>query len=285
MTTSLENVDADSLYALMLEQDDNYNDDARIFVSFLKENGFGISYEGLKAYAAYLDSEIKGRRYSANTYNKRILGAKKRLKYLFLKSSESFDTIKRFQFEEALKEIRLKKINSSAVNKDKILTTLEIDRLVNESEDTTISLMIEFLYNTGLRVSEMKFILLSDIKNEGNKFIIKINGKGDKERKIFIQKDLIYRIKNHFAGIIYLFEHDGKTYSRSSISDRIKLQGKIILNKNISAHTLRHSFATNMLEKTSNLKGVSKYLGHSSTSITADLYIHEELSWYDVRAT
>ena len=89
-------------------------------------------------------------------------------------------------------------------------------------------------------------------------------------------------VHNYFGGSVFLFEHNGKPYNRISITNRIGIQGKILLGKNISAHTFRHSFATATLEKTKNLKGVSKYLGHSSVSTTANLYIHSELSWEDI---
>jgi integrase/recombinase XerD len=110
----------------------------------------------------------------------------------------------------------------------------------------------------------------------------RILGKGKKERIIYVTIPLIENIIQIEKGNIYLFEHSGKQYNRISISRRITMQGKILLNKNISAHTLRHSFATNMLKKTNNLKGVSKYLGHSSISTTANLYIHSELSFDDL---
>ncbi len=106
---------------------------------------------------------------------------------------------------------------------------------------------------------------------------------GAKERKIYIPNQLIYKVKNNFQGQTFLFEHNGKQYNRIALTQRITIQGKIILNKNISAHTLRHPFASHMLKKTNNLKGVSKYLGHSSTSTTSNLNIHHELQWKDIK--
>lgn len=282
MTHALTNVNVEGLYEIITSIDDDYADDAEKFVNFLRDNGYGISFEGLKAYAEYLDSEIDGKRLSANTYNKRLIGAKSRLRFLFKHSPESFDVLKRYQFEEALKELKVKKINSSAVGDDDILTPEEVEKLITESDDTTVRLMIEFLYATGVRITEMLNILLSDIKRSNGKYTINIRGKGNKERAVFAGKELVDRIKRHFKGTTYLFEHHGKSYNRISITNRIKAQGKIVLSKSISAHTLRHSFATHMLQKTNNLKGVSKYLGHSSTSTTADLYVHSELSWEDL---
>ena len=59
----------------------------------------------------------------------------------------------------------------------------------------------------------------------------------------------------------------------------IKKAGWSILKKDISAHTLRYSFATRMIDEGKSIKGVSKYLGHSNVSTTLDLYVHSELDW------
>jgi integrase/recombinase XerD len=269
-------------YNLLLTTKDAYNEDAKQFVLFLKANRLPISLESLKEYAAYLEKEKKGIRYSANTYNKRIQGAKERIKHIFYNSPYATNKVACYRFDEALKTIKLKKINSVSVNRDLILTSNEVYSIINNSTDKTVSLFVEFLFATGLRISETLNILLTDMKKEKNKYTIRILGKGKKERDIYVSIPLIEKIIKINNGSLYLFEHAGKQYNRISISRRITIQGKIILNKNISAHTLRHSFATSMLEKTNNLKGVSKYLGHSSISTTANLYIHSELSFDDL---
>jgi integrase/recombinase XerD len=283
MTKELQEMGDEKLFELILSIDDNYSEDAAAFVSFLKSKGLGLSYEGLRAYADFLSREHDGKRYSAGTYNKRITGAKSRIRYLFEQTKESIDLTKRYQLEKALNEIKLKKINSHAVKRDRTLTPEEIDKLVGECDDKTIALMIEFLAHTGVRVSEMLDILVADLKRRMDHYDLRISGKGGKERTVFVDKGLVERIRSHFQGKKYLFEHSGSQYSRVSVSARIKNQGKVILSKDISAHTLRHSFATEKLKKTRNLQGVSKYLGHSSTATTADLYVHDELTWEDVQ--
>lgn len=67
------------------------------------------------------------------------------------------------------------------------------------------------------------------------------------------------------------------------MSDQIAKAGLLILGRHISAHTLRHSWATRKLKEGKSLKAVSRYLGHSSTAITADLYIHDDLTWNDLK--
>jgi integrase/recombinase XerD len=269
-------------YDLLLIREDSYSEDAKQFVIFLKENNLPISLKSLQAYANYLNQENNGMRYAANSYNKKIQGAKERIKYLFYHSRYASDKVACYHFVESLKTVKLKKINSVAVNRDMLLTEEEVQTLINGSTDRTVSLVVDFLFATGLRISEMLNILLTDMKRDNNKYTIRILGKRAKERKIFVSIPLIEKVLNATKGSRYLFEHSGKQYSRISMSRRISMQGKIVLRKNISAHTLRHSFATSKLAKTNNLKGVSKYLGHSSISTTANLYVHSELSYDDL---
>ena len=272
----------EDLYELMLKPNDSYNGDAQFFVAFLRSNKLGITLQGLQQYVEFLNRITEGKKLSASTYNKRLQGAKKRLRYLFANSQDFFDVLKQYKFEEALKSIKPQKINSVAVSDENILAGEEVEKIIFESEDKTASILVEFLYATGLRISEALSILNSNIDLNNGKYIITVLGKGAKERKIFVAVSLIRKLRSYFQGSNYLFEHRGKPYNRISMTNRIAVQGKIILGRKISAHTLRHSFATATLERTGNLKGVSKYLGHSSVSTTANLYIHSELRWEDL---
>ncbi len=270
------------LYDLLLQPNDSYSDDAKYFVDFLSFHGLEVTVNGLKLYVDHLNEIKDGRKLSASTFNKRLQGAKKRLRYMFAHSPESFSVLNRYRFEEALKTFKPKKINSTSVSAENVLTPGEVQLLITDSEDKTVSLIVEFLYATGLRISETLGILLSNIVPNNGKSIVTVEGKGSKERRVFVSHELIRKVRWYFQGSTFLFEHNGNQYNRISITNRIAIQGKIILGKKISAHTLRHSFATATLKRTGNLKGVSKYLGHSSVSTTANLYIHSELSWEDI---
>jgi site-specific recombinase XerD len=218
-------------YNLLLIQDDSYNEDAKQFVLFLKDNNLKITLESLQAYASWLSLERNGIRYSANTVNRRIQGAKKRIRYLFYNSKFANNSVACYHFEESMKTVKLRKINSVAVSRDLILTEEEVQTLINGSTDKTVSLVVEFLFATGLRISEMLNILLTDMKRENEKYTIRILGKGNKERKIFVPIALIEKVINATNGSRYLFEHSGKQYSRTSISRRTTMQGKIVLQK------------------------------------------------------
>ncbi len=268
----------------ILKLESNYSGDLKLFVNFLNEKGLSINIESVKKYIESLEEgylTVKGekREYAVETYNRKISAVKRGIRYLFEKSPASFDMNKKYRLEETLKQIKLKKRNSKAVNRDLLLSPEEVKKLIKRASEK-LGLMIEFLYASALRVSEMTNAKVSNIKNFKQYYEIRIIGKGNKERKIKIKKGLIIKIKNHVKSEEYLFETlAGKRYDRRYITMQIKRLGRRILGKNISAHTLRHSFATNMLKKGHSIKAISQYLGHSSVALTLDLYTHDSLEW------
>jgi integrase/recombinase XerD len=144
--------------------------------------------------------------------------------------------------------------------------------------------ILETLYGCGLRVSEITTLKISDLFfGEG---FIKITGKGNKQRFVPIanstQKYIeLYRnsIRNHldikkgFEDTLFL-NRRGKQLTRAMIFTIIKtLAIKINLQKNISPHTLRHSFATHLLENGADLRSIQMMLGHESIT-TTEIYVH-----------
>ena len=169
------------------------------------------------------------------------------------------------------------------------LTTNEIDSLIagidltsNEGERNRA--ILETLYGCGLRVSELTSLKISDLFfDEG---FVKITGKGNIQRFVPIgdltQKYIeIYKnnIRTHldiqrgFEDTLFL-NRRGKQLTRAMIFTIIKnLAVKINLNKNISPHTLRHSFATHLLENGADLRSIQLMLGHESIT-TTEIYVH-----------
>lgn len=157
-----------------------------------------------------------------------------------------------------------------------------IDLSTNEGERNRA--MLETLYGCGLRVSELVSLKISDLFfDEG---FIKITGKGNKERFVPVgkltQKYMqIYQkeiranltIKKGFEDTLFL-NRRGNQLTRAMIFTIIKdLAVKIGLNKNISPHTLRHSFATHLLENGADLRSIQLMLGHESIT-TTEIYVH-----------
>jgi len=265
----------------LLKIEDSYTEDTKHLIRFLDERNLELDYEGLQAYVSYL----KGAGYAAATINKRISGAKNRLRLLFGKSSESMDVLSRYQMETVLKEIKGMKLTTKGVDIDKTLSLEEIKKLLaSESTPERVKLFIEFLVVTGTRASEMAGIRLAHLKEEPEYVSIRLIGKGNKERFLKVFPDLVNRIRACFKGNTYLFEtRKGNLYRRQNISDAIARAGRTVLSRKISAHTLRHTFATLQIQKSRKVKAVSIYLGHSTTSITQDMYVHEELDIDDLK--
>jgi integrase/recombinase XerD len=170
-----------------------------------------------------------------------------------------------------------------------VLTIEEIDQIIqsidlskeNGERNRTI---IECLYSCGLRVSELTSLKISDIIFEDN--IIKVIGKGNKERIIPLSKTLkkyliIYintiRSKQtiHKLHIDTLFlNRRGKGLSRVMIFTMVKaIVEASRVNKNVSPHTFRHSFATHLVEGGADLRIVQEMLGHTNIT-TTEIYTH-----------
>ena len=225
--------------------------------------------------------------------SKRLSGAKNRVRFLFNRSSEALDIAKTYRFEQALKKLKGER-KSKAIDMEALPTNSDIKKLMldireNKKDMRTLSerlpLFIEFLMFTGARVSEMINIKLTDCKNQGEYIEVRIHGKGGKERKNKVDPELIKRIQNTFKGQVYLFETSGsKQYYREYISNQIKKSAKRVLRKDISAHTLRHVFATTAQKKGWSPKKISVQLGHSSTSTTQDMYCHDQPDYQDVKS-
>ncbi|MFK7048678.1 Tyrosine recombinase XerD [Flavobacterium columnare] len=170
-----------------------------------------------------------------------------------------------------------------------ILSIENIDNLINAidlstSEGERNRAILETLYSCGLRVSELTTLKISDLFFEEG--FIKITGKGNKQRFVPIsdltQKYItIYKnqirchlnIQKGHEDTLFL-NRRGKQLTRAMIFTIIKdLAKKINLNKTISPHTFRHSFATHLLENGADLRSIQIMLGHESIT-TTEIYMH-----------
>ncbi|MCW2119765.1 site-specific tyrosine recombinase XerD [Flavobacterium sp. 7A] len=169
------------------------------------------------------------------------------------------------------------------------LAIQEIDALIaaidlSTQEGERNRAMLELLYGCGLRVSELVALKISDLFFEEG--FIKVTGKGNKQRFVPIgelaQKYIhIYRtsirshitIKKGFEDTLFLNRRGGQL-SRAMIFTIIKnLAAEIGLQKKISPHTFRHSFATHLLENGADLRSIQLMLGHESIT-TTEVYLH-----------
>lgn len=183
--------------------------------------------------------------------------------------------------DTAFKEIRAPKVDRKVYGEE-VLSKEDLDRLI-EGAPERISLIIETLSLSGLRISELAGIRLTDCKIEKEAVFIRVVGKGEKERRIFLPLDLFRRIRDTFAGAVFLFENRwGNPYSRKHLWREINKAGGEVLDRWIHPHSFRHTFATTHIKKRGSVKAVSQYLGHASTATTESMYNHDQLTPEDL---
>ncbi len=207
--------------------------------------------------------------------------AKSALKKAILKTyrQESLNIMFLTALDAAFKEIKAHKTDKKIYKKD-ILSPENINTLIEKSPKKT-GLFIKIMAKSGLRVSEMLNIKFSDCSIINAIVHIKILGKGRKARTVQIPKNYYDDLAEHFQGRKYLFENKKeKPYTRIRVYQLIKEAGLAILARtDLHPHHLRHFFASHHIKtKKHTVKAVSNYLGHSTTAITNDMYVHDELS-------
>lgn len=243
---------------------DAYRRDICAFFDYFN-NSENISRSSLNSYIYYL----KEKKYAPSSISRKIAAIKGFYKWAcangFYKTNPS----------EFLEQLKLPK------RLPKVLTVDEITQLFDKNS-TVERLILELLYGCGLRVSELVELDISDI-NIKSKFL-RCFGKGAKERIIPINKNTVKALNNYLTERQYVAEkfiitsnklllHDnGHFYTRQDVWRFVKKIGKKI-NKTISPHTMRHSFATHLLENGADLRVVQELLGHSDVS-TTQLYTH-----------
>lgn len=164
----------------------------------------------------------------------------------------------------------------------KVISVSEIEDILNRNLSKLQRVIIELLYGCGLRVSELANLKITDYDLK-NKFL-ECTGKGSKDRIVPLGKKAVEAIKKYLPEREFLTQkfnlktkqllinEKGKNITRQEIYTFIHEQGKK-LHKTISPHTLRHSFATHLLENGADLRVVQELLGHSDVS-TTQLYTH-----------
>ena len=193
-------------------------------------------------------------------------------------------------FEGEIHSSPLKDIESPKIENKlpEVLTEDEIKRLISsvnlDSEfGQRNKTIIEVLYGTGIRVSELIELKLSNIFFKEN--ILKVTGKGDKERFVPLGKIALVEIKKYlndrdklkinskFSDILFLNRY-GRQLTRSMIFKVINDSSKNAeIDKKISPHTLRHSYATHLLKNGADLRTIQLILGHESIT-TTEIYTH-----------
>lgn len=164
----------------------------------------------------------------------------------------------------------------------KVMTIKDIEEILSKELSKLDKVILELLYSCGFRVSELVNLNVNDINLNSNSILC--TGKGNKERIVPIGRVAKSKIKDYLLEREYfiainnldtkhfLINSEGRFITRQDIYNLVHSQGEII-NKNISPHTLRHTFATHLLENGADLRIVQELLGHSDVA-TTQLYTH-----------
>lgn len=267
-----------SLIALNNEATDHYKTQVKTFITWLRENALVVSDDALRGYFSWLNNESG---YKARTVAVKRQAVKKRVRQLFKEATLE----EKMKVEQVLKDLdhetqtKAPKVNSEEVTRDRVLLQADYLELLTACRTERQRLFIRFLWTTGARVAELVGIRLDDCEETETAVRIRVIGKGRKERILKIDHALFRSIAEQFQGSVYLFETArGRAYARSYVSNQIKKIGQRI-GRNISAHTLRHSFATRKVQQLpGKIDAVSRYLGHSSVAITLNMYCHNTLT-------
>ena len=247
----------------------SYSEDIYKYLEYMESKNISsaldISYNNLLDYLKYLDDN----KYEVSSVARKIVSIKAFHKYL----SENYNVV------DISTKINTPRFYRKLPN---ILTIEEVDNLLDIKLDTPFDYrnkaMLELMYSSGLRVSELINLELSDIDLNNN--YVRCFGKGSEERivpvgeysskylSIYINEYRDSMKKGYYTEKIFLNNH-GKEMTRQGFFKIIKKIAKDKdINKNITPHMLRHSFATHLLNNGADLRTIQEMLGHSSISTT-----------------
>jgi integrase/recombinase XerD len=159
----------------------------------------------------------------------------------------------------------------------KVLSKDEVMKLIANTNNIKHKCVVSLLYSAGLRRSELLNLKIADI--ESGRMLIRLEGaKGNKDRMTILSKTLLEDLRKYYKEYLpkaWLFEgQKGKQYSAESVGNIVKNSAvKAGIQKRVTPHMLRHSFATHLLENGTDLRYIQTLLGHSSSK-TTEIYTH-----------
>ena len=255
----------------------NYTFDLERLCSFLNENNISVAPEKITEETIQQFIYSVSKEVNARSQARIISGLKSFFSYLIF---EDYRTDSPMELIEAPKIGRKLPDTLSVEDIDNLIAAVDLSTPEGERNRA----ILETLYSCGLRVSELVSLKISDLFfDEG---FVKITGKGNKQRFVPIAQSTqryIESYKNNIRNHLNIAKgHEdtlflnrrGKQLTRAMVFTIIKtLAVTINLQKNISPHTLRHSFATHLLENGADLRAIQMMLGHESIT-TTEVYVH-----------
>lgn len=250
---------------------ESYERDLLQFQSFITKEITRIQEEDIHQYLKELSAEGK----SEKTISRVISCLKSFYKFLLIEKKVARNPMENIEIP------KLKKSLPHTLTEEEVNNLLEVPLL--DAFSYRNKAMLEVLYATGIRVSELVNLKLGDIDIESA--TLRTMGKGSKERivplgdyalrylTIYIRDYRPMLLKRDYNDYLFLNNH-GKKLTRQGFFKIIKARAKEAnIQKELSPHTLRHSFATHLLNHGADLRSIQELLGHSDIS-TTQIYTH-----------
>jgi len=247
----------------------SYNSDLNIFAIKINKNLATVSTTNINDYLQH--------RPVGNNTKARIISC--------LRAFYKYLVVQNIITKSPLDDIKIPKLPQKIPD---FLSTIEVEKLINIIDTKTIfgkrdRAMIELLYSCGLRVSELTNLEFYNLKIADGYIIVR--GKGNKDRVLPMNKIAIKYLEDYAKNArdfllkqgksdSYFLSNRGKSMTRQNFFLLIKNYGLLAgITKSISPHTLRHAFATHLVQNGADLRSVQLMLGHSSIS-TTQIYTH-----------
>ncbi|WP_321286040.1 site-specific tyrosine recombinase XerD [uncultured Sunxiuqinia sp.] len=255
-----------------------YVNDINKLMVFLEENFKRLAPEKVKLnHLRSFVEHLNDRGVSPRTQARTISGIKSFFKYLLIEGKIQGDPTTLLESPKIGRKL------------PDVLTMEEIDTIIDavdveKPEGQRNKAMLETLYSCGLRVSELVNLKVTNLFFEQG--FIKVEGKAEKERLVPVSEKAVVEINKYLSGYrktlkinpesenVLFLNRRGKKLSRVMIFTIIKnLAEKVGMDKKISPHTFRHSFATHLISGGADLRAVQEMLGHESI-LTTEIYTH-----------
>lgn len=249
----------------------SYKKDLNLICKFLNKKTTSITHEDIKKYLKYLEKE----KVKVKSVARKISTLNSFYKFMLIEKRITVNPVEKIELPKLEKKL------PNVLSLEDIDLLLDID--VEDAFSARNKAMLELMYATGLRVSELVNLNLNDI--DFNNEVVRTIGKGNKERiipigELAITALLIYinnyrdsMLKKKICDKIFLNNH-GSSLTRQGFFKILKEIAKEKgINKDFSPHTLRHSFATHLLNNGADLRSIQELLGHYNLA-TTQIYTH-----------
>ena len=238
----------------------------RKFLEFSSKPLEETNEEDVRAFILHLRNDLKLEPRTVNVYNAAIC-------YFYT-----------FTLDRALNRAKVPKMKTT-ISVPEVLTSNELKRLMDATTDIKYKAIFSLAYGSGLRISEILNLHDTDIRSDSMQIFVR-KSKRNKERYTVLGKSTLYYLRRYYKeydikhmsedGLLFIGDSEDGAICQKTVNSALKMyleKAKIRKSKNVTMHTLRHSFATLMLQSGADIFLIKDLLGHSSITSTA-IYMH-----------